>query len=41
MMKKAGLIGVGTLGAYGAYSAGKKILGNKEHTNRYGDTYYS
>lgn len=41
MMKKVGLIGVGTLGAYGAYSVGKKILGNKEHTNRYGDTYYS
>jgi hypothetical protein len=41
MMKKAGLIGIGTLGAYGAYSVGKKILGNKEHTNRYGDTYYS
>ena len=41
MMKKAGIIGIGTLGAYGAYSVGKKILGNKEHTNRYGDTYYS
>lgn len=40
-MKKAGLIGIGTLGAYGAYSAGKKILGNRERTNKYGDTYYS